>query len=38
MRLSHACAYALLALGHLVTRGGKPVASGTIVEARGLPQ
>ena len=38
MRLSLTCGHALRALEYLAARGGKPVASGTIVEARGLPQ
>jgi Rrf2 family protein len=39
MRLSQTCGHALRALDHLAARGGgKPVASGTIAEERGLPE
>ena len=39
MRLSLTCGHALQALAYLAARGGgKPVASGTIAEARGLPE
>jgi Rrf2 family protein len=39
MRLSQTCGHALRALDHLAAGGGgKPVASGTIAEERGLPE
>jgi Rrf2 family protein len=39
MKLSLTCGHALRALDYLAARaGGKPVASGTIAEARGLPE